>query len=84
MHELIDDNNATFKQPYRQSLQEYQLVRIEEVSAITTMAKSSINLWVAQGKFPKPIALSPTIKVWLLRDVVGWINTHADKQQESA
>jgi prophage regulatory protein len=50
-----------------------QLVRIDEVSALTTLAKSSINLWVTQSKFPKPITLSPTVKVWKLQDVSNWI-----------
>lgn len=50
-----------------------QLIRIDEVSTLTTLAKSSINLWVAQSKFPKPIALSATVKVWKLEDVITWI-----------
>ena len=54
-------------------VQRCQLIRIEEVSAITTLAKSSINLWVAQSKFPKPITLSATVKVWKLQAVVNWI-----------
>jgi predicted DNA-binding transcriptional regulator AlpA len=40
-----------------------QLLRIQEVSTLTSLAKSTINLWVAQGKFPKPVLLSPTVKV---------------------
>ena len=53
-----------------------QLVRIEQVSKITTLAKSSINLWVAQGKFPKPIMLSPVVKVWIIADINNWIEGH--------
>jgi len=51
------------------------LIRIEEVSTITTLAKSSINLWVAQGRFVPPITLSPTVKVWKLQDVCNWIES---------
>jgi len=54
-------------------VQSSQLIRIDEVSAITTLAKSSINLWVTQSKFPKPIVLSATVKVWKLQDVSDWI-----------
>lgn len=57
-----------------------QLIRIDEASAITTLGKSSINLWVAQGRFPKPITLSSTVKVWRLKDVTAWINAHAGVQ----
>jgi prophage regulatory protein len=50
-----------------------QLLRITEVSRLTSLAKSTINLWVAQGKFPKPISLSPTIKVWRSQSLNDWI-----------
>lgn len=50
-----------------------QLLRIAEVSHFTSLAKSTINLWVAQGKFPKPITLSRTIKVWRSQQIMDWI-----------
>ena len=50
-----------------------QLLRITEVSRLTSLAKSTINLWVAQGKFPKPLTLSPTIKVWRNQSLIDWI-----------
>jgi len=55
-----------------------QLLRIDRVSEITTLAKSSINLWVAQGKFPRPIMLSPVVKVWRLADIDDWINQKSE------
>jgi len=55
-----------------------QLLRINEVCQLTSVAKSTINLWVARGKFPKPIMLSPTIKVWKLAKVQEWIDSHSD------
>jgi prophage regulatory protein len=51
-----------------------QLLRIKEVVAITTLSKSCINLWVADGKFPRPMTLSPTVKAWRLKDVTAWID----------
>jgi len=53
-----------------------QLLRINEVCHQTSVAKSTINLWVAQGKFPKPFLLSPTIKVWKQSTVQDWIDSH--------
>jgi len=50
-----------------------QLLRLADVSSLTSLGKSTINLWVAQGKFPAPTAISPTIKVWRQRDVEEWI-----------
>ena len=56
-----------------------QFLRINEVSKLTTLSKSSINLWVAQDRFPKPMNLSKTVKVWRLRDVREW----AERMQET-
>lgn len=49
-----------------------QLLRIDDVVALTTLSKSCINLWVAQGRFPRPSSLSKTLKVWRLGDVRKW------------
>ena len=57
-----------------------QLLRIQEVSALTSLAKSTINLWVAQGKFPKPVLLSPTVKVWTKQQLQEYIQNAFDKQ----
>jgi prophage regulatory protein len=51
-----------------------QLLRINDVAKLTTLSKSCINLWVAQGRFPKPITLSPTIKVWRAQQLSDWID----------
>ena len=61
-----------------------QLLRINDVSAFTTLAVSTINLWVAQGKFPKPKALSITIKVWRVKDVIDWIDRQCGEQPNHA
>lgn len=50
-----------------------QLLRIQGVSAVTTLSKSCINLWVAQGKFPRPLALSSTVKVWRSSAIQNWL-----------
>jgi prophage regulatory protein len=50
-----------------------QLLRIDATSQLTTLSKSCINLWVAQGKFPKPATLSKTVKVWRLGELRSWM-----------
>jgi len=55
-----------------------QLLRIHDVSQLTSIAKSTIHLWVTQGKFPKPITLSPTIKVWKLGAVLDWVESQGE------
>lgn len=61
-----------------------QLLRITEVSRFTSLAKSTINLWVAQGKFPKPITLSPTIKVWRSQQINDWIDSFTPETEQAA
>ena len=58
-----------------------QLLRIKEVSDLTSIAKSTINLWVVQGKFPKPISLSPTIKVWRTQQLLDWIEEQSNAME---
>ena len=55
------------------SITDDQLLRINDVAALTTLSKSCINLWVAQGKFIKPISLSPTVKVWQMGALREWM-----------
>jgi len=61
-----------------QSIAPDQLLRITEVSRLTSLAKSTINLWVSQGKFPKPLTLSPTIKVWKSQSLIDWIEVQVE------
>jgi prophage regulatory protein len=50
-----------------------KLLRIKSVSEKTEIGKSTIWLWVSQGKFPKPKKLSPRITVWEESKVEAWI-----------
>lgn len=61
-------------QDYQNSHDADRLIRIDEVKQLTSLSKSSINAWVASGRFPKPTNLSLTIKVWRYRDVADWID----------
>ncbi len=56
-----------------------RLIRIDEVKQLTSLSKSSINAWVAAGKFPKPANLSLTIRVWRYSDVLDWIDLAMEK-----
>lgn len=57
-----------------------QLLRIKDVAKLTTLSKSCINLWVAQGRFVPPITLSPTVKVWKLQEISNWIEAQKATQ----
>ena len=54
-----------------------QLVRIKDVSALTTLARSTIWAKVATKEFPAPIKLSPSISVWRTAEIEAWIESRA-------
>lgn len=60
-----------------------QLLRVEELSQLTTLSKSCIQLWVAQGKLPKPVSLSKTVKVWRMRDLRSWMDGLFESEEVS-
>ena len=54
-----------------------KLIRIREVSNITTLAKSTIWGKVANGAFPKPIKIGANVSVWRESDITAWIDNLA-------
>lgn len=69
----VENYTITNQQRKSKDLQ-CRLLRIEEVCSITSVAKTTIRLWVAQSKFPAPLRLSPTINAWRLQDITDWID----------
>ena len=64
--------------PTTPSVPDDQLLRINDVAKLTTLSKSCINLWVAQGRFPKPITLSKTVKLGQFGAYVsGYMNSNS-------
>lgn len=68
----------------RQSITVDLLISTTEVIQLTSHLNSTINLWVAQVKFPKPIALSPTIKVWRSQSLRDWIEMQSNNKSQNA
>jgi predicted DNA-binding transcriptional regulator AlpA len=58
-----------------------QLLRIQDVVALTTLSKSCIKLWVAQDRFPEPTALSATLKVWRSSDINNWMDAQFGQKE---
>ena len=47
-------------------------LRITEVMKMTGLAKSTVWLWVKEGKLPQPIKLSPRVTVWEENSIREW------------
>lgn len=54
-----------------------KLLRLPQVMELTGLAKSTVWLWVSQGKLPKPTKLSPRVSVWKESELMAWINAVA-------
>ena len=57
-----------------------QFLKLEDVSKITQLGKSTILAWEAQGRFPVAVRLSTAFRVWLESDVYEWM---MNKREES-
>lgn len=57
-----------------------KLYRLNELSDLLSIGKSTIWAWVKEGEFPEPIQISPRMTCWNASDIEGWINTKTQKE----
>lgn len=50
-----------------------RFLRINEITEILGVSKSTIWSWLKQGKFVKPLKLSARVTVWKLSDINNFI-----------
>jgi prophage regulatory protein len=50
-----------------------KLLRLPDVMKRTGLARSTVWKWVADGKLPKPIKLSPRVSVWKESEISRFI-----------
>lgn len=50
-----------------------RLVRISEVQRRVGLGRSTIWLWIKQGRFPQGIKLSPSVTVWYESEITAFI-----------
>lgn len=60
-----------------------KLLRISEVSKLTTISKPHIYTLIRQGKFLKPIKLSIQTSVWIESEVLEWIEQRIALRDET-
>ena len=57
--------------------------RINELSEILSMGKSTIWGLVKEGKFPKSIKISEGVTVWKSEDILRWVDEQSMKKLDS-
>jgi len=51
-----------------------KFLRLPQVKATTGLSKSTIYARIAEGTFPKQIAIGPRLVVWVESDIQNWIS----------
>ena len=54
-----------------------RLIRIKEVMHITGLARSTVWLWMKEGRLPASHKMSPKVTVWKESEIVEFINNVA-------
>ena len=60
----------------------FKLIRISEVSNLTTISKSHIYTLARLGKFPKPRKISVNTSVWLESEILQWLEEQLGMNSE--
>ena len=57
----------------------YKLLTIQNLLSLTGFSRSSINLKIANGDFPKPIYQSQNKRLWKESDYMEWVDNLQSK-----
>lgn len=52
-----------------------RLIRRPEVLNLTGMSKSTLYRHIAEGRFPRPVALGEQAVAWRLSDIQTWMDS---------
>ncbi|MCY4635418.1 MAG: AlpA family phage regulatory protein [Acidobacteria bacterium] len=58
-----------------------RLLRVSEVQARTSLGRSTIYRWAAEGRFPAPIWLSERVVRWIEAEVDEWVRKRLEKSR---
>jgi prophage regulatory protein len=55
------------------------LLRVDEVTALVRISRSTLYRWSRRGLFPRPVAVGPGVVGYREREVVRWLSERAEK-----
>lgn len=59
-----------------------QLLRLPEVKERTGLSRSVIYEYIAEGRFPKPVNITPRAVAWVDEEVDQWIRERVAARSE--
>jgi len=61
-----------------------RFLRRPEVERITGLGRSTLYLYIADGRFPRPIKLSERLVAWVESEVRDWMEKRIASREEAA
>ena len=62
----------------------YQLLKLRQVMAMTCLARSTVYMYCADNRFPKPIQLGKRNVAWVKSEVQDWIEQKVEQRDLTA
>ena len=51
-----------------------EFLRTSDVLSLVGISRSTLDLWISKGYFPKPHKLGGKLNVWSISDVEAWLS----------
>lgn len=61
-----------------------KIIRLNEVKESTGLGRSTIYLYIAENRFPKPVPLGDRAVGWISSEVQGWIEERIELRDSKA
>lgn len=59
-----------------------KIIKLPEVTALTSLSRSSIYLKVSRNEFPKPVSLGARSVGWIESEVQDWIDARIELSRQ--
>jgi predicted DNA-binding transcriptional regulator AlpA len=57
------------------------MISEKQLLQIVPIARSTLQSWVRDGQFPKPVAVGPARKMWFQDEIAAWQEAKAATRQ---
>ena len=59
-------------------------IKLKDVTKMTTLAKSTIYKFIADGTFPKQVSLGGNCVAWREEEVLDWMNDKVEQRDSQS
>jgi len=58
-----------------------RFIKLKEVVSITSLGRSTVYKFIAEGKFPKSISLGDRAVAWVEEEIIEWMETRLAERE---